>query len=312
MIYICGEALFDVFAGEVSDHGIAMQACVGGSPLNVAVGVARLGSQVGLLTGISMDWLGDALVRHLQKENVDISYSPRLNRPTTVSFVGVGTDGVPSYAFYGAGAADRSLTDADMPKSLSDVRAIHFGSFSAIVDSSASAYEGLLRRMEGVLVSYDPNVRTEVEPFIARWRERMSLMSRSAHLIKISEEDFNLLYPGIEPGEKVKQWLERGVGLVVMTRGGDGACAWAVGGHYTELAARPVDLVDTVGAGDAFQSGLLSWLDKKNMLAPASFATLTAEQTGEMLAYATDASAVVCARRGADMAYASEVSQVSA
>lgn len=269
-----------------------------------------MGTHVGLLTGISMDWLGDELVRHLEKENVDISYSPRLNRPTTVSFVGVGADGVPTYAFYGAGAADRSLVDADIPNSLNDVRAIHFGSYSAVVDSSASAYEALLRKMDGVFVSYDPNVRLEVEPFIARWRERMSLMSRAAHLIKISDEDFELLYPGIEPMEKVSQWLERGVGLVVMTRGSKGVRAWNSSGQMTELVAQTIDVVDTVGAGDAFQAGLLSWLDKSGYLTPVQFLTLTDQQIRDMLTYATQASAIVCARRGANMPFASELPEV--
>lgn len=311
MIYICGEALFDIFAGDADEDGIAMRACIGGSPLNVAVGVARLGSEAGLLTGISMDWLGDELVRHLKQEKVDISYSPRLNRPTTVSFVGVGADGNPSYAFYGAGAADRSLTDAEMPNSLNNVRAIHFGSFSAVVDSSASAYEVLLRKMDGVFVSYDPNVRTEVEPFIARWRERMSLMSRSAHLIKISDEDFNLLYPGIEPIEKVSQWLNRSVGMVVMTRGNKGVSVWTATGQALHLAAQEVNVVDTVGAGDAFQAGLLSWLDKSNYLTPTHFAALSEGEVIAMLTYATKASATVCGRRGANMPYASELTDVS-
>ncbi|TXH60558.1 MAG: carbohydrate kinase, partial [Thiothrix sp.] len=133
MFLVCGEALFDVFTTEVVDQAafeVPLSARVGGSPLNVAVGLARLGCPVAMLTGLSTDFLGERLLASLQSEGVNTGLIVRKQAPTTLGFVQQDAAGVPSYAFYGNGAADRLLTLDDINVDLEGTAVIHFGSYS--------------------------------------------------------------------------------------------------------------------------------------------------------------------------------------
>ena len=116
MFLICGEALYDVFLESETPRGLRMDACLGGSPFNVAVGLARLSRRAGLLTGLSTDSLGHHLEKVLTDEGVETAFLARKDGPTTLAFVGVDSDGLTKYTFYGHGAADRSVTLDDLPE----------------------------------------------------------------------------------------------------------------------------------------------------------------------------------------------------
>jgi fructokinase len=172
MFMVCGEALMDVFGAGDSAEGVALDARVGGSPFNVARGLARLGCEVGFLSAVSTDFLGERLMRSLREEGVDTACVARLEAPTTLGLVGLDEHGAPSYAFHGAGCADRLLLPQHLRDLPSGVRALHFGSYAMVVEPTAGTLRALAAAERGRrLIAYDPNVRLNVEPSLERWRE---------------------------------------------------------------------------------------------------------------------------------------------
>lgn len=301
MFVVCGEALMDVFAVGETATGVALDARVGGSPFNVAIGLARLAQPVAFLSSVSRDFLGDRLVRSLDAEGVQTHTVRRVDAPTTLSLVGLNAAGVPSYAFLGQGAADRQL-DADALDSLpAATAAIHIGSYATVVEPVASTLRQLIQRDRNRrLIAYDPNVRLNVEPELERWRAMLDWMLPRCHLLKISDEDLQLLHPGTTPQAFIDQAIGRGVELAVVTRGGEGALG-ATRSSEGQARARPVAVVDTVGAGDTFQAALLAWLAERGGLDARALRALTDAELGAALQFAADAAAITCSRRGADM-----------
>ncbi len=301
MILVCGEALMDVFAAGDTPTGLALDARVGGSPFNVAVGLARLAQPVAFLGGVSEGFLGERLLRALRDEGVDTGPVARTPAPTTLSLIGLDARGVPSYAFYGQGAADRQLVPEALSRVPAGLAAIHLGSYAAVVEPVASTLRTLVEREhERCLITYDPNLRFNVEPDRERWRAMLEFMLPRTHLLKISDEDLGLLLPGRAPEDFAADALARGVGLVVVTRGAEGASGWTRAGRADAEPVR-VEVVDTVGAGDTFQAALLTWLAEQGTLAPAALAALAPVQTAAMLRFAAQAAAITCSRRGADL-----------
>lgn len=301
MFVVCGEALMDVYAGERTPTGLVLDARIGGSPYNVALGLARLGRRVAFLGGVSTDAFGERLMQSLADEGVGASLVVRSAAPTTLSVVGLDARGVPQYAFHGEGAADRSLTVDALPALPDEAGVLQFGSYATVVEPVGSALRALAARERGRrLIAYDPNVRLNVEPRIERWQAVVAEMAACAHLLKISDEDLSLLYPGQPHEAVVQRWLEQGVRLAVVTRGGEGSVAWTREAS-AHAAARPVKVVDTVGAGDTFQAALLTWLDEQRLLAAGTLGALSAQQLEAALQFAGQAAAITCSRRGADL-----------
>jgi fructokinase len=302
MLMICGEALFDVFQGEDSLTGMTLDARVGGSPFNLAVGLARLGQPAALFTAISTGFAGERLMRALVAEGVDTRAVARTDDPTTLSLIGLDAQGVPSYAFYGEGAADRNVTADHLDAAPGGVALVHLGSYATVVEPVASTQRALVERerARGALIAFDPNIRLNVEPDLARWRDQLDWMLPRTDLLKISDEDLGLLLPGTGIDAFAARALAAGVRLVVVTRGGDGAVGW-IGAARVEAAPVPVEVVDTVGAGDTFQAALICWLAEHGALTRAGLTELPDDSLRAALQFAARAAAITCSRRGADM-----------
>lgn len=301
MFLVCGEALYDVFIGDEADGGsLALTGVVGGSPLNVAIGLARLGHATGFLAGVSRDVLGERLARHIAGQGVSTAWLRRKDAPTTLSLVGVGEDGSAAYAFYGHRAADVSLTLDDLPQLDDDAAGLHVGSYTTVVAPAAGALAALARRESHRLVTYDPNVRPTIEADPRAWRARVADMLAHASVVKASEEDCAFLYPGEAPVDVARRWLAAGPELVVVTRGAGGALALS---RHAEIAmgASPVAVVDTVGAGDTFQAALIGGLLDRGARSRADVATLALGELETIIARCIRAAGIVCARRGADL-----------
>ncbi|MFI5019669.1 MAG: PfkB family carbohydrate kinase, partial [Dongiales bacterium] len=169
----------------------------------------------------------------------------------------------------------------------------------------------LLRREQGHrLIAYDPNIRITIEPDIEVWRRKLESLLPLVHLLKISLEDFNLLFPGADPAETARRWLGRGPRLVVLTRGSEGAWGWTATAEV-EMAAVPTELVDTVGAGDSYQAALLAGLAETWRLNPTALSALTPANLAQLLAFAGTAAAITCSRRGADLPRRNELPPLS-
>ncbi|WP_217473639.1 carbohydrate kinase family protein [Stutzerimonas stutzeri] len=304
MYLVCGEALFDVFmtpAGSARNR-LTLEAIAGGSPFNVAVGLARLGTPCALFTGISSDPMGQQLRQVLKEEGVEGRYLVPFDAPTTLAMVALNADGVPSYSFRGEGCADRLPNDKHLGSLGDEVRGIHVGSYSLVTTPIADTLLELVRRESGRrLISLDPNIRLNVEPDVQRWRERIEAFAERAHLIKVSDEDLALLYPGEAPERIAQRWLSGGSELVLLTRGAAGAQLFSRQHGELHETAHRITLCDTVGAGDSFQAALLSHLHAHQLDSPAALTTLTQEQARALLAFAVKAAAITCSRRGPDL-----------
>jgi fructokinase len=303
MFLVCGEALFDLFMEPSAGFDLRFDGRVGGSPFNVAVGLARLGRRAALFTGLSTDFLGRRLAAALAADGVDTGFLLHKEAPTTLSLVGLGSDGSPEYAFYGRDAADRSVAIADLPDLEARVAALHFGSYSLVVRPTADAFAALAaRESRRRLISLDPNVRLNVEPDSEVWRSRIAALAAHADLVKVSSEDLGALYPGRPVESAAAEWLGGGVRLVVVTRGAAGAVAFT-GHDRVAVPGEPVAVVDTVGAGDAFQAALLCALAERGHASGAGLGRLAQPMLGRCLAFANRAAAIACTRRGAALPF---------
>ena len=307
MFLSCGEALFDLFPSAETDTGFIFDARIGGSPFNVAVGLSRLGCGAALFTGLSSDPLGRRLERTLKDEGVDTTYLVSKQNQTTLALVGVGPNGIPQYSFYGHDAADCSVSETDLPELPRSVAAMHFGSYSLVVEPTGSSLLQLARRNhDGRLVSFDPNPRLNIEPDAGRWRRRVEAFSEIADLIKVSDEDLEMLFPGDDIDSAISRWSSRGVQLIVVTRGGDGALV-SLRGEVFESSGRTVEVVDTVGAGDSFQAGLLCGLNELDKATKAGLSEVSLDECHRVVDFAMAAAAMTCTRRGADLPRRSEL-----
>jgi fructokinase len=313
MIVVCGEALFDVFAAGERAASVDLSACQGGSPFNLATGLARLGGKASFFGGLSRDMFGRRLHAALAAEGVDLAAAPRPDAPTALVMVGVDDRGVPVYTFYGSGTAERAVSIADLARVPADAQAIHVGSYCMVVDPVASSLRALVERQRGrSLIVYDPNVRLTIAPDVEAWRESVRWMQRRADVLKVSEEDIHALYPGMRIDTFIAESLEAGVALVVVTWGERGVVAVTRSQLAVEVPAVPVTVVDTVGAGDTFQAGLLAWLQRAGKLTRRAVEGLGQDELVEALRFAARAAAITCSRRGADLPYTSELADAEA
>ncbi|MFE5139577.1 carbohydrate kinase [Streptomyces fagopyri] len=300
MIVVAGEALIDLVpqgAGAL----VHLRPARGGGPYNTAVALGRLGSPTVFCSRVSNDAFGEALLDGLREAGVDVSRVQRGAEPTTLAVATVAEDGSAAYSFYVEGTADRLFTTPDrLPDA---VRAVSFGTVSLVLEPGASAYEALLRNAaaRGVFTALDPNVRAGLIPDADAYRARFKSWLPSVSLLKLSEEDARWL--GGTPGE----WLASGPAAVVITRGGDGLTVFTRGGGVHSVPGEPVEVVDTIGAGDTVNAALLHGLAARDALSPGALTDLNAEDWTELLRFAARAAAVTCSRAGAEPPYAAEL-----
>lgn len=309
MYLVCGEALYDVFLdAEDASGDLRLEARSGGSPFNVAIGIARLGGRSALLTGMSRDMLGERLERTLKRESVSTDYLIRSGRRTTLSLVGFDQAGQPDDVFYGLGSADCSVTPADLPDIGPEVAGLHFGSYSLAVRPVADAFAMLASDSRDRFISVDPDVRTIVEPDREIWRARIGEYASRADLLKMSKEDLSTMYPDAEPDDVATDFLAAGVKLVVITDGGGKVSTWTREALVVRVAPPDTAVVDTVGAGDSFQAALLARLSEDGNGNPrAAIEALDESRLENLLKFAVSAARVTCRRRGADLPRRDEV-----
>ena len=292
-VVVVGEALVDVVVpteGEVSH-------AVGGSPLNVAVGLARLDVPALLITRVGDDEHGRWVTDHVRESGAELSGTSVVAGSTTSTATAhLDEDRAARYEF-------DLVWDLDH-HALPEARALHVGSLGASLLPGRHAVLDLVRQAgeADVFVSYDPNVRSAfVTDVDEGWRDVVETAAR-CRLVKVSDEDLATLRPGEDPTDVARQLLDgTATELVVVTHGAQGASAHTVGYEVHE-AAPPTQLRDTVGAGDSFMAGLLAILDDWDVLddGPGALAALDEDRVSLLLRGAMTAAAVTCSRRGAN------------
>lgn len=306
MILVAGEALIDFIPVRSEAGAPAYLPRPGGSPYNIAIALGRLGVPTGFAGGISTDFFGDQLLANLRHSGVSPQCVTRLDRPSTLAFASL-DQAEPRYAFYDADAADRHWQlDDGIPGA--DIRAVHAGSLALVREPGVEAFEALVRRAHarGLVVSLDPNIRAEHIRDAAGHRARLARLVEAADIVKLSFADLAWLAPGATADEYTASLLERGPSLVVITEGGAGATAYSRTARV-HSAAEPIQVADTVGAGDAFMGGLLAGLWDGGHLDRAALPGLAEPALHQALKLALRVAAITCSRVGADPPWRDEL-----
>jgi fructokinase len=243
---------------------------------------------------------------------VYLSLAPRFDEPSTLAVVHLDAEGRATYGFYLDGTA-AALLDADRLPALPDGASLHvsLGAIGFAHEPTGRALAALLAREAGQrLTSLDPNIRPLVfaqAGGVAPYAELVAEVVGSLDLVKVSDEDLEVLHPRASWHEAASGWAASGPAVVVVTRGPDGAVALTADGREVTVPGEHVEVVDTVGAGDAFTSGLLAWLDREGISDRAGLAALEDAALEAALVYARRVAAITCTRAGSDPPRADEV-----
>ncbi len=293
MILCCGEALIDMLPRSTTAGEHAYAPHTGGAVFNTAVALGRLGAEVSFFSGISTDLFGEMLADGLADAGVDTSPAARSDRPTTLAFVRL-VDGQASYAFYDEGTAGRMLSPADLPDVTAD--ACFFGGISLVSEPCGGVYETLmLREADKRLTMIDPNVRPGFIRDKAAYRARLDRMLAAADIVKISDEDLRWIGGHRDAGALVSDRTR----VVLLTRGAKGVTVFTRAGNF-DVAAQPAAVVDTVGAGDTFNAGVLAGLNDAGALSRDAIASIAEPDLRAAVALGTAAAAVTVSRAGAN------------
>ncbi|MBW1601956.1 carbohydrate kinase [Streptomyces sp. JJ66] len=298
MIVVAGEALIDLVPEGEAGVLAARRPVPGGGPYNTAIALARLGTRTAFCSRVSTDAFGQALLQRLEAEGVGVELVQRGDEPTPLAVATIEATGSAEYGFYVQGTADRLF---EYPGRLpADARALSVGTCSLVLDPGATAYAELMRAAaeRGVFVALDPNIRPGLIPDAAAYRARFTSWLPHVSLLKLSAEDAQWL------GGDIGGWLDAGPAAVVVTRGADGLSVTTRAGRVAAVPGVPVDVVDTIGAGDTANAALLHALAGRGLLRPGALASVTPDTWRSVLAFAARAAALTCTRPGAQPPHA--------
>lgn len=292
-ILVIGEALVDV----ITRPGQPTEVLPGGSPLNVAVGLCRLGLPTALLASYGDDAHGALVGGYLADNGVEVVPATVGTDPTSMARVDIGADGAATYRF------DLRWNPSAIEPARPGLLAVHTGSIAAVLEPGATVVASMLTRVrDTATISYDPNVRPQLMGDPVTARRRVLATVAIADVVKASNEDLAWLYPDVDVTTMAREWLALGPSIVAITRGAGGAFALTRAGTV-DVPARSTLVVDTVGAGDAFMAGLLAALADRDLLGrerTPQLRDIGLAATTEVIEFATRCAAVVVSRRGAD------------
>jgi fructokinase len=285
---VIGESLIDIVGTE--EH-------VGGSPLNVAVGLGRLGRDVDFLTSIGDDPYGRRITEYANAAGVQLVSGSQTAERTATARATVAEDGSAEYEFN----LDWQLSGTPM---VAPPLLVHTGSIAAVQEPGCLAVAALVDAYHlSATVSFDPNVRPSLIADRELARQRIEHLVERSDIVKVSEEDLYWLDPDRSPEQIARIWLALGPALVVVTMADQGAMAVCAAGE-ARVPTRAVQVVDTVGAGDSFMVGLLDSLWGLGVLgAPrrAELAGIGIDALTAVLEAGSATAALTVGRAGADL-----------
>ena len=307
MILCCGEALIDMIPEDTVSGGKGFVPHAGGAVFNTALALGRLGAQSGMYTGLSSDPFGALLKDKLEESHVDTSRVTISDRLTTLAVVHL-KDGHATYRFYDENSAGRMIAPDDLPELGADVSALYFGGISLCSLPAADTYRTLAERgAKGRVVMIDPNIRPSFVDDEAAYRARIKAMLALSDIVKISDEDLAWIEGGSDDLDAAAGSLLGGkTKIVILTLGSKGAKAFWAGGSV-EVGAQKVTVVDTVGAGDSFNAGVLASLSKAGLLTEAALGAISKDELRAALEMGARVAAVTVSRAGADVPWAHEI-----
>ena len=289
---VVGEALIDI----VERDGETLGEHVGGSPLNVALGLARLGRDAEFLTWIGADERGDRIAEHLARSGVRLVDGSIGAARTATALATLDRAGSATYDF--------NIEWCLPPTHPATPLVVHTGSIATVLEPGATAVADLLdTHSSSATITFDPNIRPRLIDDPQAVRERVRTLIERADVVKASDEDMRWLDPDNRPEDLAARWLDWGPALVAVTMGSDGAYAVCADGAV-RVTAHPVEVVDTVGAGDAFMAGLIDALWSHDLLGAHrrdSLRHMSTATARAVLDVAAASSALTVARAGADL-----------
>ena len=321
MILCTGEAVIDMVQTHVPGLGEVFLPLPGGCCYNTSIAIGRLGVPAAFLGRLSTNFFGEIQAKRLRENHVRNELLLRCEQNPILAFIKTEKGKEPEYAFYEEGTADRSLSAEELPPLPDDISCIAFGSVSMCMEPIASTIEGLIMKeaRRGTVIAFDPNIRPFMiknrDAYMKRFEKWMSVCT----IAKISSEDFEFIFPGLEPLDALKKIIDWGARLAIVTLGPNGAAAMLKrdDGSVTNADAPAAKIgavadtegavtegavtvgADTVGAGDTFQGAFLAWLEQRGRMSPNAIASLSEHDLRDALIFANKAAAIVCTRRGA-------------
>ncbi len=316
MLTVLGEALIDLIAEPAPAEGpVRYCAQVGGSPFNVAIGLARLGRPTQLMARLSTDGFGRQLRAHLDRNNVRSDATVTASEHTTLAVAALDDAGQAVYDFYVENTADWQWSTAELAAFPPASTVLHTGSLASWLAPGCELIAALAERLRGegsVLLSYDPNIRPALLSDRDSARRRVERSVAAAHLVKASVEDLEWLYPDSDTDSVATAWLALGCELLVVTRGAGGMSAYGDGFGRRDHPGRSVTIVDTIGAGDSCMAALLDGLDRRGAAIPGGPRGLSVAALDEVLDDAALVAAITCSRAGANPPTAAELAAARA
>ena len=288
MITVVGEALVDLVV--MTDGSV--EAAIGGAPFNTARACGRLGAEVRFVGAISVDRFGTLMAAQLEADGVSTDAVVRVEVPTTLAAAELDAEGVATYRFYTERTSAPALERVDVVET--DV--LFTGGLGLLLEPMAAAVERAVTDGDDRMVMIDVNCRPKIVPDRAQYVARLDRLLPRASIVKVSDEDLDYLRPGVDHVAAARGMLTEGTSAVLLTRGGDGVQV-LVGDGEAVVPVQPADVVDTIGAGDSFSGGFLSWW------AASGFGVAEASELDAVVAAVQAANAVagvVVTRRGAD------------
>lgn len=292
MIVVAGEALIDL----VVEMDGSVTASLGGAPFNTARACGRLGADVGFVGTLSFDRFGTLMHDRLVADEVDVTHAPRVDVPTTLDTAELDERGAATYRFYIEGTSSPALTDLP-PVTGNDIA--YTGGLGLVLQPMADAIQHWVTDVvhpAGAMVMVDVNCRPLVIDDRAAYVDRVMRVIAATDIVKVSDEDLEYLVPDRPLVEAAASLLGHGPSAVLLTAGGDGVHVVTAGGD-TLVPVEPVEVVDTIGAGDSFGGSFLTWWTESG----ADRAdTGSLDHLVPAVRAATAVAGIVCARRGAD------------
>lgn len=266
---------------------------------NTAVALGRLGEDTAFFSGLSDDMFGQQLIAHLEDSAVSTSYCVRSKNPTTLAFVTL-NDGIARYSFVDENTAGRMLSVDALATFPEAAQALHFGAISLIAEPCGSTFEALMRRMhEAAVISLDPNIRPGFVSDESAYRQRLHRMIAMSDIIKVSEEDLSWLAPDGRFGQVARKWIEGGASIVTLTMGAEGTRC-ITRSLDISVPATPVQVVDTVGAGDTFNAGFLASLRASGVLSKKALRAIDQDDLQSAMQLGSKVAAYTVGQAGAN------------
>lgn len=299
-IWVCGEVLIDLLPGNAERLAV-----VGGGPANTAKALARLGHDVEFIDGISTDAYGESARAELLRDGVGLDLALTSDLPTCTATVSLSEDGSASYEFLINGTATFAFDSSWLPDpERFKPKVLQIGTLVTIIEPGATVlYDWAVKVGEFAPIVFDPNIRPSVMPDLIKYREEVEKWLKISSVVKFSEDDIAALYPNEDPIGIARDCLEKGVQLVVLTRGANGLFGVTVDG-VVEVPGIKVAVVDTVGAGDTVGAIIVEAVLQIGIL------NLTGSKLREVLHRAAVAAAITCSRAGAQPPRAFELTEI--